>query len=124
MTRLVIEALVLLVRTELRLKWSRDRALHEILSMTSSRDAKKSQHSAQRINDAVNIACALWFRAVLCLQRSVALVILLRRNGYPAELVIGAQILPFRSHAWVELHGQVMNDKPYVGDLYRELERC
>lgn len=124
MTRLVIEALVLLIRTEWRLQRSPDRALQEILAPACSPNANVNRQPPERICDAVNIACALWFKAVLCLQRSVTLVILLRRNSYPAELVIGAQTLPFRSHAWVELHGQVMNDRAYVGDLYHELERC
>jgi hypothetical protein len=39
-------------------------------------------------------------------------------------MVIGAQILPFRSHAWVEIGGVVVNDKPYMPDIYRFLERC
>ena len=124
MTRLVIEALVLLIRTEWLLQHSRDRALQDVLIPARSPDASVSPHSRERICDAVNIACTLWIKAVLCLQRSVTLVILLRRNSYPAELVIGAQTLPFRSHAWVELNGQVMNDRAYVGDLYHELERC
>jgi hypothetical protein len=49
---------------------------------------------------------------------------LLRHHNLPAQLVIGAQTLPFKSHAWVELEGQVVNDKPYIRQLYRELERC
>jgi hypothetical protein len=92
--------------------------------MIASPAAKISPYSPEQICHAVDIACALWFKVVLCLQRSVTLAILLRRNSYSAEIVIGAQTLPFRSHAWVELHGQVMNDKSYVGDLYHELERC
>jgi hypothetical protein len=61
---------------------------------------------------------------VMCLQRSAATTLLLRRHGFKAEMVIGAQILPFRSHAWVEIGGVVVNDKPYMPDIYRFLERC
>jgi hypothetical protein len=50
--------------------------------------------------------------------------VLLRRRGWRAEMVIGAQILPFKSHAWVEIEGQVVNDKPYMRDIYNVLERC
>jgi prolyl oligopeptidase len=49
---------------------------------------------------------------------------LLRRHGFHAELVIGARIVPFKSHAWVEINGLVINDKSYMSELYRELERC
>ena len=60
----------------------------------------------------------------MCLQRSAATTLLLRRHGLHAELVIGAQILPFKSHAWTEIGGVVVNDKPYMMDIYRVLERC
>jgi hypothetical protein len=33
-------------------------------------------------------------------------------------------MLPFKSHAWVELDGKVINDKPYMLEMYRPLERC
>jgi hypothetical protein len=39
-------------------------------------------------------------------------------------MVIGAQVLPFKSHAWVEVDGRVVNDKPYIPEIYRVLERC
>ena len=73
---------------------------------------------------AIDLACVFYFKQVLCLQRSAATVLLLRRYGWDAALVIGGQILPFESHAWVELQGAVVNDKPYVHDIYRVLERC
>jgi hypothetical protein len=39
-------------------------------------------------------------------------------------MVIGAQMLPFKSHAWVEIGGSIVNDKPYMLDIYQVLERC
>ncbi len=39
-------------------------------------------------------------------------------------MVIGAQLLPFHSHAWVEVDGQVVNDKPYIAEIFQVLERC
>jgi len=72
----------------------------------------------------IDIACVLYFKNVLCLQRSSATTLLLRRNGFPAELVIGARTVPFKSHAWVELNRTVINDKAYISQLYRELDRC
>ena len=49
---------------------------------------------------------------------------LLRRHGYEAAMLIGAQMLPFKSHAWVEVNGNVVNDKPYMHEIYQVLERC
>jgi len=79
---------------------------------------------SQRLCRAIDIACVLYFKNVLCLQRSSATTLLLRRNGFPAELVIGARTVPFKSHAWVELNRTVINDKAYISQLYRELDRC
>jgi hypothetical protein len=39
-------------------------------------------------------------------------------------MVIGAQQLPFKAHAWVEVDGRVVNDKPYVPEMYTVLDRC
>jgi hypothetical protein len=38
--------------------------------------------------------------------------------------VIGVQHLPFIAHAWVELNGSVVNDKPYMPQIYSVLTRC
>ena len=73
---------------------------------------------------AVDLACAFYFKEVLCLQRSAVTSCLLRRYGIPAQMVIGVQQMPFRSHAWVEADGEVINDAPHVRDLYMVLDRC
>lgn len=82
------------------------------------------KHSDSELCRAVDLACVFYFKQVFCLQRSAATAILLRRYGFDAEMVIGAQVLPFKSHAWVEINGVVVNDKPYMLDIYQVLERC
>ena len=72
---------------------------------------------------AVNLACALYGKEVQCLQRSAALVCLLRDLGVSAALVIGAQRLPFKAHAWTEVDGQVVNDSASSIELYGVLDR-
>ena len=87
----------------------------------------QSPRSASSLEDAchaLNVACVLYFKEVQCLQRSAALVCLLRDLGIPATLVIGAQQLPFRAHAWVEVEGRVVNDKSYTNEMYAVLDRC
>lgn len=80
--------------------------------------------AAEAVCRAVDLA-AVWYRKqVLCLQRSAAMACLLRQCGLAAELVIGAQPLPFRAHAWVEVAGRVIGDKPYMGEIYLVLDRC
>lgn len=76
------------------------------------------------LSHAIDVACVSYFKPVLCLQRSAALVLLLRRHGWKGEMVIGVQLLPFVSHAWVEVEGLIVNDKPYVMETFQVLERC
>jgi hypothetical protein len=86
---------------------------------------KPNVHGSDReLSHAVDLACVFYFKPVLCLQRSAALAVLLRRHGSEAEMVIGAQLLPFLAHAWVEVGGRAINDKPYVGEIFQVLERC
>ena len=60
------------------------------------------------ICDAVLLATCFYWKPVLCLQRAVCTVRLLRRNGIHAQLVIGYRPSPFFSHAWVEVNGRVV----------------
>lgn len=59
------------------------------------------------ICDAVLLATCFYWKPVLCLQRSVCTVRLLRRYGIDARLAIGYRPAPFFSHAWVEVNGRV-----------------
>jgi hypothetical protein len=78
----------------------------------------------ERICSAVDMACIWYWKEVLCLQRSAATACLLKQFGAPAQMVIGAQQIPFRSHAWVEVDSRVVNDKPYTPEIYAVLDRC
>ncbi len=80
--------------------------------------------SVERICAGVDLACIWYWKEALCLQRSAATTCLLKRRGIPAQLVIGVQHLPFKAHAWVEVDGRVVNDKPYVAQMYAVLDRC
>jgi hypothetical protein len=61
----------------------------------------------EEICDAVLLATCFYFKPVLCLQRSVSTVRLLREFGIDARLAIGYRPSPFFSHAWVEINGRV-----------------
>jgi hypothetical protein len=80
--------------------------------------------TVHKLCHAVDLACVFYFKQVLCLQRSAVTTVLLRRYGWKAEMVIGAQVRPFKSHAWVEIERSVVNDRPYMLEMYQELERC
>ena len=66
----------------------------------------------QTVCDAVLLAACLYWKPVLCLQRSVCTVRLLRKHEVIARLVIGYRTAPFFSHAWVEVDGLIVNDSP------------
>jgi hypothetical protein len=80
--------------------------------------------AVERICSAVDIACIWYWKEALCLQRSAATACLLKRYGVPAQLVIGAQQMPFKAHAWVEVSGRVVNDRPYMPEMYEVLDKC
>ncbi|MPY89809.1 MAG: lasso peptide biosynthesis B2 protein [Luteitalea sp.] len=77
----------------------------------------------QRICAAVDRASLGYVRQTTCMQRSAAAARLLRRAGVSANVVVGCRRLPFYAHAWVEVEGQVVNDRPTVQERYPELER-
>jgi len=78
----------------------------------------------ERICSAIDMACIWYWKEALCLQRSAATACLLKKYGVQAQMVIGAQQMPFKAHAWVEVDGRVVNDKPYTPEMYAVLDRC
>ena len=66
-----------------------------------------------------------WYpKQAMCLQRSAVTTCLLRSAGVQAEMIIGCQRLPFLAHAWVEVDGEVINDKAQVQLTHAVLDRC
>ncbi|MBB6144390.1 prolyl oligopeptidase [Silvibacterium bohemicum] len=122
--RLISSASGCLLKTEWYLQRHREKPLQSVLEGIPTAEHNTKRYSVQLVCRAIDVACVLYFKEVKCLQRSVALTMLLRRYGLAAELVIGGQIVPPKFHAWVEMDGLVVNDKSYVSELYRELQRC
>jgi len=86
--------------------------------------SKASEFTVEQICYAVDMAGIWYWKEALCLQRSAATACLLKRHGIQAQMVIGAQQMPFKAHAWVEVDGRVVNDKTYTPELYGVLDRC
>jgi hypothetical protein len=80
--------------------------------------------AVDRVCKAINFACVWYPKRVLCLQRAAVTTCLLRSCGVPATMVIGAQIMPFKAHAWTEADGRVLNERRAVDTFYSVLERC
>jgi transglutaminase superfamily protein/coenzyme PQQ synthesis protein D (PqqD) len=79
---------------------------------------------ATALSQAVDQAAAFYFKRAWCLQRSAVAMALLRLRGLPAKLVIGIHQVPFHAHAWVELRGRVINDRPWLPEAYAVIESC
>ena len=124
MKRLVIESWVLLFYVDWLMRTRGFRQVHAAVRMREVRPASEERRSCADLCHATDLACVFYFKRVQCLQRSAATAVLLRRYGWKAEMVIGAQLLPFQSHAWVEVDGAVVNDKPYMAEMFAVLERC
>jgi len=107
-----------LVYLDLLTRVGRFPALYNAIARARSRARRASPQRLWRITRAVDRAASFYFRQTWCLQRSATCVYLLRRNGFPARLVLGVQVLPFMAHAWAEVDGQVVNDnRDEVGRL-------
>ena len=125
MKRLVLESWLLLLYVDWVMRCQDFEDLHQLVRHTTLRPTTTAERRAEtELCRAMDYACVFYLKRVLCLQRSAATTILLRRHGWSAEMVIGAQVFPFKSHAWCEINGEVVNDKPYTKDVYQVLERC
>jgi hypothetical protein len=120
----VLKAYLELIRFDLYLGRGIFRALYDQVRNYPIRTKAPSPNAVDEICTAVDMACIWYWKEALCLQRSAATACLLKRNGVPAQMVIGAQQVPFRAHAWVEVDGRVVNDKPYTPEMYAVLDRC
>jgi transglutaminase superfamily protein len=99
-------------------------SIYEKVRATPVYGPRSGAPGSEQVCLAVDTAAAFYFKKILCLQRSAATVCLLKKCGFAAEMVIGVQQMPFLAHAWVELDGLVINDKPYVAENYLVLARC
>jgi hypothetical protein len=101
-------ALYEIVRYELILSLQGSGRILSQLKGQSIAARPSDQDLEKAICDAVHLATCFYWKPVLCLQRAVCTVRLLRRHGIFARLVIGYRPSPFLSHAWVEVDGRVV----------------
>jgi hypothetical protein len=124
LSSLMLQAYMLLIRFDLYLARGNFAALYDKVRRYPTGKNAEATDAIERICFAMDMACIWYWKEALCLQRSAATACLLKRHGIPAQLVIGAQQMPFKAHAWVEVDGRVVNDKPYTPEMYAVLDRC
>jgi hypothetical protein len=122
---LTILAILALVGCDLAVTIGGFRFVHFMLiRFPRWRAARVKAWTVDRVCVSIDLACSLYLKRTLCLQRSFVGTLLLRLCGFPATMVIGARIIPFQSHAWIELDGRVVCDNQTVKAIYPVLERC
>jgi hypothetical protein len=97
--------------------WLRLRGLQAVRESLGRRAGPpRGRLTARALARAVDAAATFQPLGRACLPRSVLLEWLLRREGLPCSLRIGARRLGARleAHAWVECDGQPLNDTPDV----------
>lgn len=124
MSFLVLRAYLNLIHFDLYLASGNFAALYDKVRTYPVRARTLEPDAVERINSAIDMACIWYWKEALCLQRSAATACLLKNYGVSAQMVIGAQQMPFKAHAWVEVDGRVVNDKPYTPEMYAVLDRC
>jgi len=123
-SRLILEAYVALVAHDLFMARRSLAELRDTIKSAPIRPMAVSDAASSRISHALDIACAFYPKQTLCLQRSAVLVRLLRRHGLRAKMIIGAQKLPFKAHAWVEIDGVIVGDRTASREKFLVLEVC
>ncbi len=106
--------------------------LRRLLSLMPPPEPRDDQNASARLRLAwrqadlfAQAARHLPFSAT-CLQRAVALCWWLRARGVDASLQIGVRKGPdgqLRAHAWVEVEGQVVGDRPETVGSFKPLGR-
>jgi hypothetical protein len=124
MSFLVLQAYFKLIQFDLYLARGNFAALYDKVRNYPVGAHALAPDAVEAICSAVDIACIWYWKEALCLQRSAATACLLKEYGVRANMVIGAQQMPFKAHAWVEVDGGVVNDKPYTQEMYAVLDRC
>jgi hypothetical protein len=120
---LVLHAYLLLVRFDFYITTTN---LQGLLIRVRKRPTIRKHHgfSIEPIISAMDLACVFYRKEVLCLQRAAAMTCLMRLHGIEAELVIGAQMMPLKAHAWVEINREVVGERSQLPTSLAILDRC
>ena len=105
-------ALYELLRHDLVAVFAGFQGIHRRLLRTGIRRSPAAPAVQVAICRAMDGAVAVYPKRVMCLQRSMVTVSLLRKSGVGASLVVGYRPAPFFSHAWVEVGDRVVDDQP------------
>jgi len=92
-------------RFESTIAWIRARVEHIPATAAELEEVRELEY-------AVAMAGAFYPGRAKCLEQSLTLYYLLRRQGVPVRYCQGVQFRPFQAHSWIEYRGEVINDVP------------
>ena len=121
---LFFQALFMLMAYDILSAFCRFRTIYAMVRCWKPNSKTAGSNVIDRVCTAVNYACIWYPKQALCLQRSFVTTYLLRKNGVRAHMVLGAQRLPFKAHAWVEVDGGAINERSNVQATYAVWDRC
>jgi Transglutaminase-like superfamily len=121
---LLFQALFGLLAYDILSALCRFQTIYSLVRAWKVRSRTDESDIIDQVSAAVNYACVWYPKQALCLQRSFVTTYLLRRRGVAAEMVMGAQKLPFKAHAWVEVDGRAINERSNVQATYAVWDRC
>lgn len=129
---LILRAALILPVTEMGLRFFGFRRWKELIEKFSRSVADSQQRLSARAQSEAALRTVRAVRSAElhgltkpnCLERSMTLWWMLRRDGIEGELHIGArhQAGKFEAHAWVELGGTVLNDAADVHQHYARFD--
>jgi hypothetical protein len=117
-------ALLMLIAYDLLCTFSNFGRIHAMVKRWPVARGNPDGNTIDRVCAAVNYACIWYPKQVLCLQCAFVTTYLLRKKRVPANMVLGAQKLPFKAHAWVEVNGLAINERSNVQATYVVWDRC
>lgn len=115
--RLLVESLILLVIVRIAIPLRGVGATFRMASKVARLGRRSTRRNAEALPPedlwlAVNRIAERFPLATTCVPRSIALWVMLRRRGIPAEMRIGVSdgSAGFASHAWVEISGEPVGE--------------
>jgi hypothetical protein len=121
---LFFQAFFMLLTYDVLSTLCRFQTIYSVVRARKVNDKTAGSGVIERVCTAVNYACVWYPKQALCLQRSFVTTCLLRKRGVAAQMVLGAQKLPFKAHAWVEVEARAINEQCNVQSIYAVWDRC
>src|SRR5580698_10577685 len=91
-----VKSYVLLLKVDITLRIFGFQRIYFTVRRTQPRAISEAQRTGHaRLCHAMDLACVFYPKRVMCFQRSIATVLLLRSYGWPADFVHGCDISTF-----------------------------